>query len=88
MKKPYHLLPWQRQAIVDAYSAGEKLDALAAEFGINRSYPGLLAARHGIPKRQMGRPRSKSLHDDNRDIDVCNTPSVGVIGRIGAGLPS
>lgn len=50
------LLDWERQAIVDAFLAGEKIEAIAAEFGVTRSYPGVLARRMGVPARWTGRP--------------------------------
>jgi hypothetical protein len=54
---PYKLLDWERQSILDAYSSGEKSDAIGEEFGVNRSYPGLLAKRKGLATRSNGRPR-------------------------------
>ena len=51
------LLDWQRQALIDAYMGGEKESALAAEFGVSPSYPGILAGRSGCEKRPWGRPR-------------------------------
>jgi hypothetical protein len=50
------LLDWERDAIVAAYAGGEKRDALCAEFGVARAYPGILARRRGIPPRSAGRP--------------------------------
>lgn len=51
------LLDWERDAIVDGYSAGEKCDALSSEFGVSDTYPALLARRRGIAGRAVGRPR-------------------------------
>lgn len=51
------LLDWERQAIIDAYCADEKLDAIAEEFGVVRHYPTMLARRAGFPPRGRGRPR-------------------------------
>lgn len=56
-RKPHNLLDWERQAIVDAYCAGEKVDAIAAEFNVSKQYPGMLAESHGRPRRKSGRPK-------------------------------
>lgn len=53
------LLDWERDAIVDAYKAGEKRDAISAEFGVCGHYPRMLAARRGIAGRSAGRPPGK-----------------------------
>lgn len=51
------LCDWERQAIVDAMIAGEKREAIAAEFDIADHYPRMLARRHGVPPRGRGRPK-------------------------------
>lgn len=53
------LLDWERNAIVDAMRGGEKRDAICAEFGVSRSYPGNLARRRGIEPRSTGRPAKR-----------------------------
>ena len=50
------LLDWERSAIVDAMSDGEKREAVASEFNVSRSYPSILARRRGIEPRSAGRP--------------------------------
>ena len=45
--------------MVDAYVAGEKIEAIAAEFGVYKTTPGNLAARRGF-KRRRPRPISQS----------------------------
>lgn len=54
------LLDWERQAIVDAYRANEKREAIAEEFGVATQYPAILARRHGVPPRGRGRPKGNS----------------------------
>lgn len=54
VKRTWRLQAWERQAIVDAYAGGEKLDAIAAEFGCCRHYPRVLASRRGQPARGKG----------------------------------
>lgn len=51
------LLDWERDAIVYAYIAGEKREAISAEFGVAEEYPAILARRRGVPPRGRGRPR-------------------------------
>jgi len=55
------LEPWERQAIIDAYEAGEKIEALASEFGVDLSYPRKLASRAGHKLRAIGRPKMGHL---------------------------
>jgi hypothetical protein len=64
MKKRRSLLDWERDAIVAAALAKEKIDAICAEFGVSRSYPATLIARRGLKRRPTGRP--KSSHAPNR----------------------
>lgn len=47
----HRLLPWERQAIADAYEKGEKLAALAAEFRVLPTSVSRTAERAGIPRR-------------------------------------
>ena len=51
MKKTYKLTPEQRDEIVRLFRAGVKVDAIAAQFGVGREYPGKLAHRRGEPRR-------------------------------------
>jgi len=41
----------QKRAIVIAYRAGEKLASIASQYGIDRSYPRILARRDGAEAR-------------------------------------
>lgn len=41
----------EKRALLDRYLAGEKLDALATAFGVDRSYPVILARRRGVTRR-------------------------------------
>lgn len=59
MTKRRALLDWERDAIVAGMIAGEKEDALAAEFGVSEDYPHKLARRRGVPVRSIGRPRKR-----------------------------
>lgn len=61
MKRSHRLLPWQRDAMVDAYLGGEKTEAIGAEFGVSAQYPGQLAKTRGHPVRPQGRPKRKEL---------------------------
>lgn len=56
------LLDWEKDAIVSAYRAGEKEDALAAEFGVSDDYPHILARRRGVKAKPTGRPRKSVQH--------------------------
>jgi hypothetical protein len=42
------LSPETKIAIVEAYKAGERLASIAARFGVDQSYPGLLARRRCV----------------------------------------
>lgn len=46
-KRNYRLLDWQRQAILDAYLAGEKVESISNEFGVDVAYPCKIAKRRG-----------------------------------------
>jgi hypothetical protein len=50
-KSGRRLLPWQRQAALDAYVAGEKLAVIAVEFGCSDAAISQLAKRHGLARR-------------------------------------
>lgn len=63
MPKRRALLPWEQDAIVMAYRAGEKEDALAAEFGVSDDYPHILARRRGVKAKPTGRPRKSVQHE-------------------------
>jgi hypothetical protein len=45
------LQPWERQAVIDAYRDGEKLEAIAAEFNCSGAAVSQLAKRAGLPRR-------------------------------------
>ena len=45
----------EKRAILRAYLAGEKTDAIGAQFGIHRTYPAHLARRRGMPRRPARR---------------------------------
>lgn len=46
-----------KREILAAYSAGEPLKEIAVRFGIDKSYPSLLARRRSVPLRSpVGRP--------------------------------
>ena len=77
--KAYGLLPWQQQALLDAYLAGEKVEAIAHEFGVHVSYPRLLAKRRGHPVRPIGRPPKKRVHPAKRAV-ACDSRLSPVIG--------
>jgi hypothetical protein len=55
-RKGYSLYDWERFAIIEAYLGGEKVSAIAAEFGVRDQYPGILAKRRGYPIRVGHRP--------------------------------
>jgi hypothetical protein len=50
---------WERQAVLDAYRDGEKLEAIAAEFHCSGAAVSQLAKRAGLPRRggSLGRHR-------------------------------
>lgn len=51
-RKPHRrLLEWEREAIAQAYKAGEKLESVAAEFGIDQSTVSRAGIRYGLPRR-------------------------------------
>lgn len=50
-RKYRRLQDWERAAIASAYIDGEKLEALAAEFGIDCSTVSRVAERAGLPRR-------------------------------------
>jgi len=47
------LTPDQRLEIMRLYLKGEKVDAIAAAFGVGRTYPTQLCHRRGLPKRRQ-----------------------------------
>jgi len=57
-KRTWRLQDWERQAILDAYCAGEKTAAIGAEFGCAANYPAFLAKAAGIARRAVGRPKT------------------------------
>ncbi len=72
----------EKDAIVAGIIAGEKEDALAAEFGVSFDYPHILARRRGVPARSTGRPR-KSVQFHKPTLDTNQIPS-----RAGVVLPT
>jgi DNA-directed RNA polymerase specialized sigma24 family protein len=50
------LQDWERQAILDAYIDGEKLEAVACEFGVTMWAVNKIGRRAGEPPRPIGRP--------------------------------
>jgi transposase-like protein len=51
----------ERLAIVRAYEAGEPTAEIAARFGVDHSYPGLLAKRWGVKLRSPAKSRAAKL---------------------------
>ena len=47
------LQEWEYEAIAQAYLAGEKLLAIAAEFDTTESAVSRIAERHGLPRRPV-----------------------------------
>jgi hypothetical protein len=45
------LQEWEKQAVLDAYANGEKLSAIAAEFGVAPVSISMLAKRRGLARR-------------------------------------
>lgn len=54
--KNARLQDWEKQAIADAYVAGEKVEAVASEFAIICSHVRQVARRLGAKVRGPGRP--------------------------------
>lgn len=46
-----HLPAWERQAVIDAYAHGEKVEAIAAEFGVQAQCIRRAARKAGLPPR-------------------------------------
>ncbi len=72
------LYDWQRQAIADAFGAGEKSDSVAAEFGITRQRVGQIGQEFGHPSRGVGRPKSKVFFNA-----MLSTSPIGTAAVIG-----
>ena len=53
-----------QQKILDAYKAGEKVDAICSTFGVERKYPAKLAKKFGVPTRPPYRVKNvtKGVH--------------------------
>lgn len=62
-KTTYHLTAAQREEIVARYRTGEKVDAIAADYGVGREYPGKLAHRRGEPRRDWRGPPEKDQNN-------------------------
>ena len=76
--KPHRLLPWQLQAIADGYRAGEKIEALAAEFGVSHSYVSQLAKHRGIVLRRPGHKIfGISLSNSANSVSTRLSPVIG-----------
>lgn len=45
------LSEWQKTDLLNAYLRGEKVKVIAMIYGVDESYPGLLAKRRNIPLR-------------------------------------
>lgn len=58
-KKHQRLQQWERDAIVEAYRAGEKGLSIAYEFNCDEATVGKVARRAGVPKRQHTRGKVK-----------------------------
>jgi hypothetical protein len=54
-RKPGRPSIHDQAAILAAYVAGEKIEAIAALHGVSPPYPGMLAKRRGLPARGQGR---------------------------------
>jgi hypothetical protein len=46
---------FDQAAILAAYVSGDKIEAIAAQYGVSPPYPGMLAKRRGVPPRGKGR---------------------------------
>lgn len=57
MSKP-RLTPDQKLAVLRAYRQGEGVKTIAARFGIDNTYPSLLAKRRGLVRRSPRPPMS------------------------------
>ena len=55
-KRRPNLQDWERQAILDAYKNGEKLEAVASEFGVHWTTVNKIGRRAGCKPRPHGRP--------------------------------
>lgn len=87
-RKPHRRLQdWEKQAIVDAYIAGEPSDSVAAEFNTTPSTIRHLAARRGLPPRKLqsraipGNPKTYPMYmrttKDMRDKIVASAKANG-----------
>lgn len=56
MTKNQRLQDWERQAIADAYTDGEKVTDIASEFGINPAHVRVIARKEKRVLRLPGRP--------------------------------
>ncbi len=56
-----YLPEWQRQAIADAYGAGEKAEAISAEFDVCLPHVREIAKAFGHPPRPTRRPSKKEM---------------------------
>jgi hypothetical protein len=58
--KPWSVSKEKKQAILDAYLRGEKLEVISAQFGVWLRYAPQLARTRGLPCRKTGRPINTS----------------------------
>lgn len=73
--KHARLQDWELQAIHDAYVAGEKVEAIASEFGIVRYHVKVVAKRLGAAVRTPGRPlKRKTVSNPKTGSRVSSRP--------------
>lgn len=51
--RPHSLSSNRRQALINRYQAGDKIEVICLEFGVARGYPSTLAKRRGIALRRQ-----------------------------------
>lgn len=57
----WRLTQEERMRILGAYLVGEKIDVIAARFGVDRAYPAKLARQYRCPRRPMTRTASAQI---------------------------
>jgi len=58
----------RKHEIINAYLAGEKVDLIAAQFGVHHTYPGILAKRYGKTLRGNLKPSRKIAIEQHPEI--------------------
>jgi hypothetical protein len=58
--KPWGVSKAKKQAILEAYLRGEKLEVISVQFGVWLRYAPQLARSRGLPCRKIGRPTNVS----------------------------